>query len=706
MLEPTPWAKRPRPPVISDRTAAKTTTGTVILGNVYFGKGTKGVPPGTVKSLRVYSYNFAMRRMGGQGDRVGLDGPWDVRVMLGTVPVEDDGSANFTVPAMTPIAVQPLDEEGKAVQLMRSWFTCRPGEVRSCVGCHENMNISPPAQAVQAALRKPSEITPWYGPARGFSFNREVQPVLDKYCVGCHNEKASQLDTSGRKIANLTLRPDIVVRGQGASGKLKPASKTLVEQIDNPVLYKDKPAQPKGGGYGGCHFPPAYLELFRFVRNATLESDLHLLTPYDYHADQTKLVQMLKKGHHGVRLSREAWDRLVTWIDLNTPGHGSWKEITNPEFPREYGAKRAELMKKYGGISFDPETAVVLPAGGAEGATRPKVEPIVPGKLSRPASLRGRFPAETTPESLAAAKDPASGKLREWTFDFANEKAASGAQPANIKGQRQRPATSGTLKMTFVRIPAGAYVTGQVGGAEDELRERKVAVSKPFWMATRETANELFNLFDRTHDSRLESNERLHFSDGIARGFPLNRPLQPVVRVSQRQALAFCQWLSAKTGRPCTLPTEEQWEWAALFGKCDENGYAGKDFSTLANLADRSYQAQGARKDMPLLRPAVLTSDDGARVSADVGSYAPNAAGLYDMIGNVAEWTTTVWQPPEGSSAPPQVVAKGGGWRDRPNTATPFSKMPARPEIKFVDVGFRVIMEDDPGRVGEKVASK
>ncbi|MCX6996930.1 MAG: SUMF1/EgtB/PvdO family nonheme iron enzyme [Kiritimatiellaeota bacterium] len=704
LLEPTPWTKRTRPPVILDRTVAKATTGTVILGNVYFGKGTAGVPQGTVKSLRVYSYNFAMRNMGGQGDRVGLDGPWDVRVILGTVPVEDDGSANFTVPAMTPIAIQPLDEEGKAVQLMRSWFTCRPGEVRSCVGCHENTNISPPPQTVKAALRKPSEITPWYGPARGFSFNREVQPVLDKYCVGCHNEKAREKDSSDRRIANLTLRPDIVVHGQEESGK----PKTLVEQIDSPVLYPNKLAQQKGGGYGGCHFPPAYLELFRFVRNATLESDLHLLTPYDYHADQTKLVQLLKKGHYGVRLNREAWDRIVTWIDLNAPGHGSWKEITNPEFPGNYGAQRAELMKKYGGISFDPETAVVLPEGGADGAASPKVEPIVPGKLSRPADLRGRFPAEADKESLAAVKDPASGKLRELTFDLSDKKATSREQPANSKGQRQRPgAASETLKMTFVRIPAGAYVTGNVSGAEDEMFERKVTVNKPFWMAIRETANELFNLFDPTHDSRLERNERLHKSDGIARGFPLNRPLQPVVRVSQRQALAFCKWLSAKTGRNCALPTEEQWEWAALFGKCDENGYAGKDLSTLANLADRSYQAQGSRAgEMPLLRPAVLASDDGARVSADVGAYAPNAAGLYDMIGNVAEWTTTAWQPPEGSSAPPQVVAKGGGWRDRPNTATPFSKMPARPEIKFVDVGFRVIIEDDPGRVGEKVAGK
>ena len=683
LLEPTPWKKRPRPPVIPDKTDPKATTGTVVLNDVYFGRGTRGVPKGTIKRLRVYSYNYAMRRMGGQPDRIGLDGPWDVRVILGTVPVEEDGSASFTVPAMTPIALLPLDEEGKAVQVMRSWFTCRPGEVLSCIGCHEDPNTAPQPQLVKAARRKPSEITPWYGPMRGFDFNREVQPVLDKYCLGCHNAKTTSKDSSGRKIPNLTFRPDIAVD----------TNKDLLEQIDNPVWYKDKVTRKKGGGYGGSHFSPAYLELFRFARSATLESDLHLLTTYDYHADQTKLVQMLKKGHHGVRPDKEAWDRIITWIDLNTPGHGSWKEITNPQYTKTYGTKRAELMKKYGGIDFDAETAVVLPEEGAAMAAVKAVEPM---KVSRPVSIRAKFPPKADAKSLAAAKDPASGKLRELTFDLSKEKATLEAKYAAIKDPRKRgKVTPETLKMTFVRIPAGSYVTGNAGASEDEMIERKVTVDKPFWIAARETTNELFNLFAPTHDSRLESNERLHFGDGIVRGFPLNRPLQPVVRISQTQAMAFCKWLSAKTGKKCTLPTEEQWEWAAVFGKCDEKGYAGKDFSKLANLADKSYRFKYANaREMPHWRPAVLDSEDGARVSTDVGKYAPNAAGVYDMIGNVAEWTTTGWKPPKGVIVPPQLVAKGGGWRDRPKTATPFSKMPARGGMKFVDVGFRVIIED------------
>ena len=112
---------------------------------------------------------------------IGIDGPWDVHRILGTVPVDEDGSANFKVPANTPIAVQPLDEHGRALQLMRSWFTAMPGEHLSCVGCHDNQNTTPLEKPALATRRAPSEITPWYGPTRGFSFQREVQPVLDKY---------------------------------------------------------------------------------------------------------------------------------------------------------------------------------------------------------------------------------------------------------------------------------------------------------------------------------------------------------------------------------------------------------------------------------------------------------------------------------------------------------------------------------------------
>jgi len=84
------------------------------------------------------SVGFAYQKLAGINHRVGADGPWEPKQVLGTVPVEKDGSAFFRVPAKTPISIQPLDERGRALQIMRSWLTAMPGEFLSCNGCHES----------------------------------------------------------------------------------------------------------------------------------------------------------------------------------------------------------------------------------------------------------------------------------------------------------------------------------------------------------------------------------------------------------------------------------------------------------------------------------------------------------------------------------------------------------------------------------------
>jgi len=96
------------------------------------------------------------------------------RRVLDTVPVEEDGSAHFTIPANTPVFVQPLDADGQALQTMRSWFTGMPGERVSCIGCHAGMNEAPPSAAAHAAMMPPAGIeSTWLAPARGFNFVRE-----------------------------------------------------------------------------------------------------------------------------------------------------------------------------------------------------------------------------------------------------------------------------------------------------------------------------------------------------------------------------------------------------------------------------------------------------------------------------------------------------------------------------------------------------
>ncbi|OHB69536.1 MAG: hypothetical protein A2V70_03685 [Planctomycetes bacterium RBG_13_63_9] len=195
-----------------------------------------------------------------------MDGPWDVRRVLGTVPVTESGSAYFTVSANTPIAVQPLDAEGKAMQLMRSWFTAMPGEAVACVGCHEGTNSAPPQRSPRTLAGKPSRIAPWHGAVRGFSWDREVLPVLDKYCVGCHN---------GREQADGQTPPDL------------------------------RRAAPQTMPHSDALFPPSFYALRRFVRSPGLEGDPRVLPVADYHADISPLVRMLRKGHRNVRLDVE-----------------------------------------------------------------------------------------------------------------------------------------------------------------------------------------------------------------------------------------------------------------------------------------------------------------------------------------------------------------------------------------------------------------
>ena len=160
LLEPLPLRPTPCPPVIPPKVNLNRDDAVVYLSDVYAGDGLKGVPRGTVKELRLISYHYLFPGMGGPQGVVGMEGPWDIKRIVGTVPVEEDGSAVFRIPANTPIAVQPLDGDGKALQLMRSWFTGMPGEVLSCVGCHESQSSTPTLQYSLASNRPPQEVEP------------------------------------------------------------------------------------------------------------------------------------------------------------------------------------------------------------------------------------------------------------------------------------------------------------------------------------------------------------------------------------------------------------------------------------------------------------------------------------------------------------------------------------------------------------------
>ncbi|MGB2824137.1 MAG: hypothetical protein WBF17_24395, partial [Phycisphaerae bacterium] len=343
LLEPIPLRPRPMPPVIPDQVDLRSKDATVYLHDVYAGPGMAGVPRGTVKRLRVVGYHYCYHGLGGPNE-IGLSGPWEVMRILGTVGVEADGSALFRVPANTALAVQPLDAEGKAVQLMRSWLTAMPGEKVACYGCHERQSdVAPVRSYGHAAGRAPADITPWRGPPRGFSFHREVRPVLDRYCVGCHD---------GRREPGGRMIPDLRAREQVSS----------YEGFEPAVLIDTLRPHRRYG--------PAYEALHNYIRRPGAEDDVSRLRAAEYHADTSELVQMLRKGHHGVRLDGEGWDRLITWIDLNGPAFGTWGEVEGGGRIAASVRRRRELQAAWGGPTEDPEAIPRLP--------RVAMEPVAP----------------------------------------------------------------------------------------------------------------------------------------------------------------------------------------------------------------------------------------------------------------------------------------------------------------------------------------
>lgn len=608
-LEPIPIVKRKVPPVLPDRVNLAKTEANVYIQDVYEGPGLKNVPRGTVKELRVIAYDFGYVGMAGV-DKIGLSGPWDGMRILGTTPIEEDGSAMFKIPANTPIAFHPLDENGNAVQLMRSWVTAMPGETMSCIGCHESPNTVPIPKRSLASLRPPLQLDPWYGPARGFDFEREVQPVLNRYCVSCHNEEKN-LDLRAEKYF-----PEYAGRlpGRWDYQRLHP---DLIEKYDNKVSYT-----------------PAYEALLPYIRRVNAGDDISILEPGEYHVITSELVQTLKEGHMGIEMDKESWSRITTWIDMNGPCHGTWKDVYNEAIPGKDNQRRWELASLYGGPSENPDVV--------HSTSHYDETPVV-------------FEVQEE-KRQKRAKSKAIPKLKYKTLDLGNGE-----------------------KIELVNYGAG------------------------YWMGTCEISNAQFRTFDAKHSSRYFGKRHSEDSKGDGKGLTLDKDNQPVMRVSWNRAMEFCNWLGAKTGLKVSMPTSAQWEVAALSGSRGDFYFPTNDFSEFENMADLTFATYGYKGksihdhfevaldvDLVLSEGVDLANkqyDDGACVSAPIGSYKPNNFGLFDMHGNAAEWTMSDFGNGE-------KMLKGGSYLDRPERCA-IKVSHGYPAWQNVyNAGFRIVVVD------------
>lgn len=622
-FEPMPLAARKRPNEIMDKTNPELDYGYVFLNDIYKGDGLKDVPRGTVKSLRVIEYFYAYRNMGSH-DVVSNEGSWDIKRIHGTVPVEPDGSALFKIPANRPMAIQPLDKDGKALALMRTWFTVMPGETQSCVGCHEGQGMTPSTAPAMASRKPPSEIKKFIGEVRGYSFLRDVQPVLDKHCVGCHD---------GTKEG----RPNLA-RSEKPAWKL---------------------------------FSRAYLDLNKYCRRSGPECNQSMLTPMEFNADTSELTQMLKKGHHGVKLDKQSWDILITWMDLNVPCIGTWHEV-NKNVPNKGDDERMKFLSKYANRHDDPNKIVY------DGGVQKFEKPAMSKKHTADAPTLKNFPFS----AAEAEKKQASVKLpKEILIDMG-------------KG----------VSMRLTLIPAGEYVQGSNKGFYDEGPAKLTKIAKPFYMGQFEVTNQQYAAFDPKHDSGYQ--DRL-WKDHVNRGYPANLPDQSVIRITWNDAKSFCDWLSKKAGVKISLPTESQWEWAARAGSAEDFwfGKLGTNYSPYENFSDyttRHFVVNGI-DPQPVMRPSEEMAflprdnyaDDGQLTCAKVGTYAPNPFGLYDIHGNVAEWTDSDFtETLGGNKVADKKVVRGGSWRDRAKWSRATVRRDYFPWQKVYNVGFRVVIDD------------
>lgn len=633
LICPIPVKKTPVPPVIPDKITPGSKEATVFIQDIYEGEGLKGVPRGTVKSFRVLAYEYAYNKTPSDHWAQGVQSGWDIKRLLGTVPVEEDGSAIFKIPANTPIALQPLDSEGRAVQWMRSWLTGMPGETVSCVGCHEDQNQLPIPKRVKASTIPPHTIAVPEGGQRSFTFELEVQPILDRACVSCHDGSNKLADFRGGRI-------------------------------------------DKFSGFG-----ESYLNLHPYVYRQGPEAEIEVLNPYEYHASVSQLIKILKTGHHGVELTDKEWKTLYNWIDFNAPYHGKFK--ANVFKGVEQISRRKELADKYANAGVDWQAEIRSYAQYLESQDKPT--PVKPEKKEH--------------------KDK-EVKVKGWPFD----KTVAQAMISKEGDSKMSIELAPGIKMNFVRIPAGSFVMGSNRGHSDYSPANKQVVKKSFWMGEIEVSNEQFRTIFPEHDSRFD---RQLWKDHVHQGYPANKPEQPAIRVSWEEAMAFCRKLSEKTGKNITLPTEVQWEWACRAGSDDAFWYGSlnADFAKFENMADKQLNKMAVRGVNPqpmketdswykyyTFQPKENGVDDGNMLQVKGGAYQANPFGLYDMQGNVSEWTRSDYLPypynekTQGSGT--EKVVRGGSWTDHPKTCTSYYRRAYLPWQKVYNVGFRVIIED------------
>jgi len=296
-----PAVARPVPTPLTSQVDYRDSMGTLQVMKVNLGQSLPGVADGVITRLRVAELYFrpgpqeksgypahcgpGCINYGGAGYHTAIatsNASWDAKWIVGETPVQSDGSANFRVPARAALFLQALNAKGQVVQTMRSWVTLQPGEVFSCMGCHESkLNPPAPLSYVPTAIKQaPVPLEPFYGPRREFNFNKEIQPILTKKCITCHN--------GGANSGGLDLQ----------QGK---AYNTLTS-------------------HGSCD------AFSKYVNWMHAEDSPILQPPNRFGSSKSLLDSHLEKGHKNLVMTDEEMRKIRCWIDIGVPQYGRYQD--------------------------------------------------------------------------------------------------------------------------------------------------------------------------------------------------------------------------------------------------------------------------------------------------------------------------------------------------------------------------------------------
>lgn len=638
-ISPIAVRKTVTPPAIPDRVKLDDKQATVFIQDIYEGEGLKGIPRGTVKSLRLHAYEYAYVQTQSDHNWHGIQSGWDIKRMLGTVPVEEDGSVIFKIPANTPVSIQPLDKDGVAVQWMRSWLTGQPGEIVSCVGCHEDQNQIVIPKRVIASQKAPHALTPPEGGTRSFTFDLEVQPILDRACIACHNGEGKAFDLRGGK--------------------------------------KD------GKGYG-----TSYLNLHPYVHRQGGEGDMVVLYPYEYHPNTSELVRLLKKGHYNVQLTDAEWRKIYNWIDYNAPDKGYFNANVLKSFPYQgYDQieRRKQLTDKYaGGAGVDWKKEIADYA--AQLKNKGEIKPVMPKKVSpvkeKVLKVKGwPFAPDRVKEMLADEKETV--KVLEIAPGVQMTFVRIPAGEFVMGSYHGEPDTYPTTKVKIDK----AFWMGEL-----EVTNQQYNTIFPQHDS---------RYVDQQWKDHVVPGYPANKPEQPVIRVSYNDAMEYCKILSQKTGLNITLPTEAQWEWACRGGSDEDFWFGNLnadFGKKDNLADVTTNKFAVSGVDPQPMSPESPWYKYYTFLPKAANVDDGSLVQVGGKKYEANPFRLYCMHGNVAEWTRSDYVPYPYKENPKKVseykVVRGGSYIERPKYSTAYSRKGFYPYQCVFNVGFRVIIED------------